>query len=61
VVVSIYAGGCKADAPFTIVLAGANYTRQHANFCVSVQIVFGLVYWKLLWLDMSKLIKNIII
>jgi hypothetical protein len=29
--------------PFTIVLAGANYTRQHANFCVSVQIVFGLV------------------
>jgi hypothetical protein len=25
------------------VLAGANYTRQHTNFCVSVQIVFGLV------------------
>jgi hypothetical protein len=37
------AGWCKADAPFTIVLAGANYIRQHANFCVSVQIVFCLV------------------
>jgi hypothetical protein len=41
------AGGCKADAPFTIVLVGANYTRQHANFYVSVQIVFGLVPGKL--------------
>jgi hypothetical protein len=36
------AGGCKADTPFTIVLAGANYTYQHANFYVLVQIVFGL-------------------
>jgi hypothetical protein len=26
------------------VLAGANYTRQHANSCVSVQIVFGPVF-----------------
>jgi hypothetical protein len=39
------AGGCKADAPFTIVLAGANYTRQHANFCAPVgPVSLGLVY-----------------
>jgi hypothetical protein len=35
--------GVKPTPLGTIVLACANYTRQHANFYVPVQIVFGLV------------------
>jgi hypothetical protein len=40
------------------VLAGANYTRQHANFCVSVQIVFGLVHYSNMLFYSLEILEN---